>query len=163
MISLASAKPEPVAATVLHVVARVGEERFAFPVTDIEEAIDAPTIDWVPGAIGGLAGQLRYRDRTVSVFDGGWALGVPRAAVGGTALILRDGVRRLALMVDDVDDLTAFAIDAVHAVPAGTDFDGVLSGVWCAGAAQLVGLVNTEALLIRLTAIGATAIGEAQQ
>lgn len=163
MNSVASSEREPAPETVLHVVARVGEERFAFPVTDVEEVIDAPAIDWVPGAASGLAGQLRYRDRTVSVFDGGWALGVPRAPRGGTALILRDGARRLALMVDDVDDLTAFALDAVHAVPAGTDFDGVLSGVWCAGAAQLVGLVNTETLLIRLTAIGASAIGDAQQ
>ncbi len=163
MISTVGTGGEPAAASMLHVVARVGDERFAFPVRDVEEAIDAPPIDWVPGAGRGLAGQLRYRDRTVSAFDGGWALGVKRAAFGGTALVLRDGARRLALMVDDVDDLTVFAPDAVRAVPAGTDFDGVLSGVWCSGAAQLVGLVNTEALFIRLTAIGASANGDAQQ
>ena len=162
MISVASAMREHAAASPLHVVALVGGERFAFPVTDVEEAIDAPQIDSVPGAARGLAGQLRYRDRTVSAFDGGWALGVPRTADGGTALILRDGARRLAVMVDDVDDLTSFASDAVHAVPAGTDSDGILSGVWLAGAAQLVGLVNTEALLIRLTTFGASAIGDAQ-
>ena len=162
MIAVATAVPERGAARPLHVIARVGGERFAFPVTDVEEAIDAPQIDWVPGAARGLAGQLRYRDRTVSAFDGGWALGVPRTADGGTALILRDGARRLAVMVDDVDDLTSFASDAVHAVPAGTDSDGILSGVWLAGAAQLVGLVNTEALLIRLTTCGASAVGEAQ-
>lgn len=146
----------------LYVVARVGSERFAFPVTDVEEAIDAPQIDAVPGAALGLAGQLRYRDCTVSVFDGAWALGVRRAECSGTALILRDGTRRLAVLVDDVDDLTSFAPDAVHAVPAGIDSDGVLSGVWFAGAAQLVGLVNTDALLIRLTTFGASAIGDAQ-
>ncbi len=162
MISVATAVPERGAARPLHVVARVGGERFAFPVTDVEEVIDAPQIDWVPGAAHGLAGQMRYRDRTVSAFDGGWALGVTRTADGGTALILRDGTRRFAVMVDDVDDLTSFAPDAVHAVPAGTDSDGVLSGVWLAGAAQLVGLVNTEALLIRLATFGASAIGDAQ-
>ena len=162
MISVASAMREHAAASPLHVVALVGGERFAFPVTDVEEAIDAPQIDWVPGAAHGLAGQMRYRDRTVSAFDGGWALGVTRTTDGGTALILRDGTRRLAVMVDDVDDLTSFPPDAVHAVPAGTDSDGVLSGVWLAGAAQLVGLVNTEALLIRLATFGASAIGEAQ-
>lgn len=162
MISVPSAMPEHAAASPLHVVARVGGERFAFPVIDVDEAIDAPQIDWVPGAGRGLAGQLRYRDRTVSAFDGGWALGIPRTIEGGTALILRDGARRLAVMVDDVDDLTSFATDAVHVVPAGTDRDGVLSGVWLAGAAQLVGIVNTEALVIRLTTFGASAVGEAQ-
>ena len=163
MITAASATHERVASSVLHIVARIGVERFAFPVSDVEEAIDAPQIDWVPGAARGLAGQIRYRDCTVSAFDGGWALGVPRTTDGGTALILRDGIRRLAVIVDDVDDLTSFASDAVHAVPAGTDSDGVLSGVWLAGTAQLVGLVHTEALLIRLKTFDASAIGEAQQ
>ena len=95
MISEPTAVPELGAARPLHVVAKVGGERFAFPVTDVEEAIDAPQIDWVPGAARGLAGQVRYRDRTVSAFDGGWALGVTRTADGGTALILRDGTRRI--------------------------------------------------------------------
>ena len=162
MMSVRGAMSERTVSRALHVIARVGGERFAFPVADIEEAIDAPQIDWVPGAGRGLAGQLRYRDRTVSVFDGGWALGIARTAFGGTALILRDGARRLALMVDDVDDLTSFAANAVHPVPAGTDGDGVLSGVWLADAAQLVGLVNTESLVIRLTSFGAPAVGEAQ-
>jgi chemotaxis signal transduction protein len=147
----------------LHVIARVGSERFAFPVSDVEEAIDAPRISWVPGAAPGLAGELRYRDRTVSAFDGGWALGVSRSARGGTALIFRDGSRRLALIVDDVDSLAALPAHTVKPVPAGADGDGVLSGVWFAGAVQLVGLVSTGALLARVAALGpATAIGETQ-
>jgi len=83
----------PVAAE-LHLVARVGAERFAFPVAQVEEVIDAPDVTWVPLAPAGLLGQLRYRDRTVSAFDGGWALGVAREGTTGSAVVLSEGVRR---------------------------------------------------------------------
>ncbi|HLA90853.1 MAG TPA: chemotaxis protein CheW [Gemmatimonadaceae bacterium] len=143
----------PVAAE-LHLVARVGAERFAFPVAQVEEVIDAPDVTWVPLAPAGLLGQLRYRDRTVSAFDGGWALGVAREGTTGSAVVLSEGVRRLALVVDDVEDLQMIEPASVRAVPPGADADGVLRGVCVAGwrGGGLAGLVWVSALVGRATA-----------
>ena len=142
----------------LHVIARVGSERFAFAVADVEEAIDAPHLEWVPAAPPGLAGQMRHRARTLSAFDGGWAFGVARDGRSTTALVLRTGAQRAVLVVDDVDDLTMLDLTTLRPVPAGTDADGVLAGV-CVGArddGHLVNLVRVASLLDKADATGAT-------
>ncbi|MCX5767022.1 MAG: chemotaxis protein CheW [Gemmatimonadetes bacterium] len=139
----------------LHVVARVGDERFAFAVADVEEVIDAPSLEWVPSAPLGVAGQLRHRERTLSAFDGAWAFGLAVGRVGGTALVLRAGDARTVLMVDDVDDLAVLDVRTLRPVPAGADAEGVLAGV-CIGARAdggLVNLVRVDALLSRTAGI----------
>jgi len=163
------------------VVARVGAERFAFRVADVEEALDAPRILPVPGAAPGLVGQIRHRDRTVAAFDGRWAFGVETGRLGDretgrpedrggrggspglpvfrspgllslTALILRRGDHRSALLVDDVDDLAILDASRLRPAPAGTDPEGVLHGVALERAAGvgLLGVVNVANLLARV-------------
>ena len=146
----------------LHLVARVGTERFAFPVAQVDEVIDAPGISWVPGARGGLLGQLDLRDRTLSAYDGAWALGIRRDAAAaanaaggvGTALVLRDRNERVALVVDDAEDLRMVEPQSVRAVPGGADAEGVLRGVCIASERdrRLVGLVRVSALFARVAA-----------
>jgi chemotaxis signal transduction protein len=138
----------------LYVVARVGRERFAFRVRALEEVLDAPDIGWVPRASDGLLGQIRYRDRSVAAYDAGWAFGVARDAGSGAAIIVRDGPRRLAIVVDDVEDLARVDQRSRRPVPAGTDADGVLDGVCIAEGdhAGLISLVRMDKLLARLTA-----------
>ena len=147
----------------LHIVVRVGAERFAFPVFDVEEALDAPVVEWVPIAPAGLLGQLRHRGRMVSAWDAGWAFGLARAARAGAgagagagtgagaALVLRDGPRRLALVVDDVVEIARLEADGMRAVPFGSDLDGVLSGVCLSpeGGGSIVNVVRVEALVAR--------------
>jgi chemotaxis signal transduction protein len=113
----------------MHVVARVGAERFAFRVADAEEVIDCPDLIPVPNAPAGLAGQFEHRGRTVSAFDAGWMFDVAREQGAETALVLRVADDRLALLVDDVEDLTALDTDAVRPTPAGADPAGLLRGV----------------------------------
>jgi chemotaxis signal transduction protein len=160
-----------------YIIARVGGERFGFATRDVEEALDAPTVGWVPVAQHGLLGQMRHRDRTVSAFDGGWLFGLTRRARSGetsenaaatalattlatalattlaTALVLRDGDRRMALIVDDVEDLCAIDMQGVRPVPRGADVDGVLRGVVFAPAPLegLLSLVRVSALIDRAT------------
>lgn len=145
----------------LHLVVRVGPERFAFPVTGVDEAIDAPRISWVPQARAGLLGELHYRDRTVSAYDAGWAFGVPRITEGGTALILRDGDARVAVVVDDVEDLHLVTQESLRPVPAGADANGLLRAVrfLTASGSGLLALVRVEALLARIGRRGAAAGG----
>jgi chemotaxis signal transduction protein len=138
----------------------VGAERFAFPASHVDEAMDAPALQWVPVAPAGMVGQLRYRDRMVPAWDAGWAFGVVRGAGAGAAIVLRDGVRRFALMVDDVVDMWELELGRVRGVPAGADASGVLSGVALSGegAASLVNVVRVESLV---NAIGAAAAAPA--
>lgn len=140
-----------------YIIARVGGERFGFATRDVEEALDAPTVGWVPVAQHGLLGQMRHRDRTVSAFDGAWLFGVTRRARIGdapeTALMLRDGDRRVALIIDDVEDLCTIDMQGVRPVPRGADVDGVLRGVVFAPAPLqgLLSLVRVAALIDRAT------------
>lgn len=138
----------------LHLVTRVGGERFAFPVLRVEEAVDSPHLSWVPRAVDGLVGQLRHRGRTVSAFDSGWLFGVQRLPGATTALVLRDGEARVAIVVDDVEDLLLVEPESVRAVPAGADQEDILRGVCLAPDAgrSLVGLVHVDALLARALA-----------
>jgi chemotaxis signal transduction protein len=142
------------ATAALHVIARVGSERFAFHVGDVEEVLGGPAVQWVPSGTPGLVGHLRFRDRTVRAFDGSWAFDVPRTGRLATALVLRAGDARVALVVDDVDDLAALEGTDVRPVPDGTDPLGVLRGVTFQrdGAHTLVSLVHVPALVARADA-----------
>ncbi|HVT41042.1 MAG TPA: chemotaxis protein CheW [Gemmatimonadaceae bacterium] len=133
----------------LHVVVRVGEERFAFPVADVEEALDAPSVSWAPGATDGVVGQLLCRERNVSAYDAGWVLGVARDGRTSGALVLRQGPACVALLVDDVEDLTMVEPQWIRRVPVSADIDAVLSGVYRAPRRQggLVGIVRVAGLV----------------
>ncbi|MFI5310487.1 MAG: chemotaxis protein CheW [Gemmatimonadales bacterium] len=113
--------------------------------------MDAPQLSWVPRAAEGLVGQVRHRGRTLSAFDAGWLFSVRRTAEATTALVLRDGDARVAVIVDDVEDLQLVEPESLRPVPAGTDPEGVLRGVSRAPARErpLMGLVNVDALLAR--------------
>lgn len=145
------------ASDTMHVVARVGTERFAFRVAEVEEALDAPGLVAVPNAPAGMRGQLVHRERTVSAYDAAWAFGVTRAgepASTGTALVLRVADDRVALVVDDVEDLASLDSGTMRPAPAGTDPNGLLRGVClprAGGAARrsLIGVVNTVAVVAR--------------
>ena len=137
----------------LHVVVRVGGERFGFRIADVEEALDAPRLAPVPCAPPGLLGQLRYRERTVRAFDAGWLFGVARDGGAGMALVFRDGPERVVLVVDEVDDLADVPPEQIRPVPSGADGEGVLRGVSVAADGRLVSLVRTSAMVSRATAL----------
>jgi chemotaxis signal transduction protein len=143
----------------LHVVVRVGPERFAFPVSDVDEARDMPDLSWAPGASGGFVGQLLCRDRNVSAYDAGWALGVARDGLSAGALVLRHGTIRVAMVVDDVEDLVMVEPQWLRRVPGGADADSVLSGVYRAPRRQggLVSIVRVPAFLSHVLRTGSAA------
>jgi chemotaxis signal transduction protein len=147
--AVASAAPAALMAEqALHIVVRVGDEQFAFPVSHVEEALDAPVVEWVPVAPAGMLGQLPHRGRMVGAWDAGWAFRLARPAAAGAALVLRDGPRRVALVVDDVTEMARIEPADVRAVPGGADLDGVLDGVCFSshGGSALVNVVRVDAL-----------------
>jgi len=150
----------------LHIVARVGGERFAFSVSHVEEALDAPTVEWVPVAPQGMLGQLMHRGRMVPAWDAGSVFRLREAARAGAAVVLRDGSHRIALVVDDVVEMARIESADVHAVPGGADLDGVLAGVCFQGrgtggkrAGALVNIVRVNALATLVSSRGTFAEG----
>jgi chemotaxis signal transduction protein len=147
----------------LHIVVGLGGERFGFPVSHVEEALDAPRIEWVPVAPAGMLGQIVHRGRMVGAWDAAWAFRLAEPARAGAALVLRDGPRRVAIIVDDVIDMARIEPANIQPVPAGADLEGVLGGVCFAvrqssGKARaghgLVNVVRVEALVLQLAAQG---------
>ncbi len=141
-----------------HLLARVGVERYAFALSTVAEALDAPALHAPLLCPDGLLGTLRHRGRTLDVWDSAHAFGVRRASGDGTAIVLSDGGHSLALVVDDAVDIVELAADALQEPPVGTDAHGLLAGVAC-DAHGLVSVVHVEALLGRLTTWSARSAG----
>jgi chemotaxis signal transduction protein len=137
-----------------HLLARVGEERFAFRLDRVVEALDAPALHDPPWRPEGMLGTMRHRGLTLPVWDGGSAFGIPRDGDAGTALVLDDAGRHLALLVDDALDIMRFDRGAVRALPSAADGEGLLSGV-VQDAEGLVSVVRVDVLVSRLESRGA--------
>lgn len=153
----AGANPGAVATQpALHIVVRVDGERFAFPVTHVEEALDTPAVEWVPVAPVGMLGQLPHRGRMIGAWDAGQVFRLARPAAAGAALVLCRGERRLAMIVDDVMEMARIEGEAIRPVPGGADADGVLSGVTFASeeGSELVNVVDVDALTALVSSRG---------
>lgn len=142
-----------------YLLARVGVERLAFALERVIEALDAPTMHDPPWRPHGMLGTLRHRGQTLPVWDAGNAFGIQRdEAAVGTALVLDDAGRHVALLVDDAVDIMHGADDAVQPVPAPSSGEALLAGVLRDGHG-LVGVVKMDVLMARLGALGARSEG----
>ena len=111
-------------------VARVGRERFAFPVEAIEELVESPRPRPVPGASAAVIGAFALGDALMSLYDPAVVLG---AGIEGEplALVMRSGSRRLALAVDDAEDVLRVDLSEVRDAPrSGRDDDLVIGVLW---------------------------------
>lgn len=118
MTSLGPASPRRVAGDQHRVLlARVGGERFALPLRELREAVDAPAVIPVALAPEGLAGQATYRGRFLPVFDAGTLFGVPREGGPGAMLVLDGPAGAFGLWVDDVEDMVSAPRRAWRALP----------------------------------------------
>lgn len=136
-----------------HLMALVGDERFAFALGQVVEAVDAPTVHDTPLRPDGMLGTLRHRGQTVPVWDAGRALGIPRARREGTALVFRDGTHSVALLVDDAMDIVEIPDDAVREAPALSGGDGLLAGV-VRDPGGVMSVVRVDVLVSRLMSRG---------
>ena len=114
-----------------HLLARVGDERFAFALARVLEALDAPPLHDAPRRPEGMLGTLHHRGQTLPVWDSARAFGVPRGAGDGTALVLGEAGHHLALMVDD-------ALDVVDIEPKGGNYPTYLRARYRQGKPQMV-------------------------
>lgn len=129
---------------------RIGPSRFAAPLAAVEEALDlAPeTVQAVPGERAALRGVFPLRGSLVPVYDPPAALGATLVR-GGTAMVVRpaDGGSRVALFVDDVEDVLENVPDEDVRPPTGAaDSDGIVRGV-LHRAGSIIVVVDLNALV----------------
>lgn len=134
-------------------VVRVGGERFGVELAAVEEALDVPLVHHVPEMPPAMRGVITVRGMLTSVFSPERALGVALRS-GGSALVFRRTRGRVALLVDEVDDVMNVRLDHVRTAPALDGGPGVLIGV-VRHADALLALVDSDALLAACQAVPA--------
>lgn len=131
--------------TVEMLVFRVGRERFGIELAAVEEAIDIPPVHHVPEMPPSMLGVITVRGTLTSVYSPTIALGLP-IEDGTSALIFRRGRSRLAVVVDEVDDVSTLDLATLRDAPALDAGDGLLLGV-VRRHESLLALVDADALL----------------
>lgn len=125
--------------------ARIGDERFVFPVGEIEEVFDTPAVESLPLLPEGVLGQVAHRGHRIAVCDPKVLLGVARGPGAGVALCFRKDGAAFALWVDDALDLVQGSAEAMRPMPPGMDGDGLLRGLLPVGP-TLAAAVDVERL-----------------
>ncbi len=129
---------------------RVGQEWFGIELDAVEEVLDFPELHRIPEMPDALLGVFTLRGALVSLFAPDAILGVSLHEKS-SALVFTGRGRRLALAVDDVDDVLTLELPALRDVPTADAGDGVLAGVVRRGH-DLIGVLDVEALLALLRA-----------
>ena len=126
-------------------VVRIGAERFGVPLDAIDELLEEPRIRSVPGAPEHLLGLIIIGNSTIPLYSPSLLLGTaPRAEQ--VALVMHGGGIRMAIAVDDADDVITIALAQVIDAPRTGHFDDVVLGVaWNEG--ELLTLIDPRAIV----------------
>ena len=130
---------------------RVGAERFGIELAAVEEAIDIPPVHHVPEMPAAMLGVITVRGMLTSVYSPAGALGLALHD-GTSALIFRRGRSRLAVVVDEVDDVNTLDLSLLRDAPMLEASDGIVLGVVRQRDA-LLALVDTDSLLAACQAV----------
>lgn len=125
---------------------RIGAELFATDLSATEEALERPSLHRVPEMPDQMLGVFSLRGKLIPVFSPAEVLGSSLAGEFGAAIVLRGADRRMALAIDDVDDVMTLDLARLREIPSGGDPEGVLLAVAWHGT-ELVSLIDAEALL----------------
>lgn len=136
---------------------RIGDERFAADLAAVEEAVERSAIHSVPEAPPMMLGVVHLREQLVPVYSPEQLLGGRPADDWSVLLVIRrsdggePGERRVAIAVDDVEDVALLPLEALRPVPTGTDPDGILLGVTWRGE-RLFSVIDLDGVLDLLVA-----------
>ena len=130
---------------------RVGSEMFATELRAVEEAVEGVAARVIPDASPAMLGIFALRDRTLPMYALGRVLALADAGVPEMTLVLRPAGTRIALAVDEVDDVFDAVLSSVRPAPA-PDVDGIVLGVVWRGS-ELVTLLDADVLVA--TCLGA--------
>jgi chemotaxis signal transduction protein len=130
---------------------RLANELFGIDLASVEEAIDLPPVRHVPEMPPAMLGVITVRGSLTSIYSPEHALGLTLDS-RASALIFKRGRGRVALLVDDVDDVFTLDLAQLGEPPGGDAGDGILLGVLRRTNA-LLGLVDAEALIAACQAV----------
>ena len=137
-----------------HLLVRVGPERFALPLADVAEAIDAPVVRTVAGTDAGCLGFVAWRGRPLAVRDAGEAFGHAARRPPGAVIVLAGGA--CAVAVDEVLDAAALPPERVRPVRGLHDPLRAVAGV-AHDADGIVAVLHASAVRVAAAASGAVA------
>jgi purine-binding chemotaxis protein CheW len=128
----------------------LGGELFAIALDACEEVLEWPGAERVAGMPPDALGVFALRGQLVSIYSPERALGVNRVEEEGVALVIHTRGRRIALALDDVDEVIAVDMDNLRRPAPRDAADGLLLGIARHGDA-LVAVVDVEALAAACT------------
>ena len=124
---------------------RVGAELFATELRTVEEAVEGVAARAIPDAPPAMLGIFAVRDRTLPMYALGRVLALANAGAPEMTLVLRPSAARIALAVDQVDDVFEASLSSVRPSPT-PDADGIVLGVVWRGP-ELVTLLDADVLV----------------
>lgn len=129
---------------------RVGEARFAFDVSGVQEVLRDTAVFPAPLVGGAVAGIMNLRGEVITVLDFGGLAGIEAEASGSRTVMVRDGGEPVGLLVDEVFDVVDIAgteIFSLDSAGEGVKETPVCRGFYHQGG--LYGLVELETVLGR--------------
>lgn len=123
----------------------LGGEHFAIALGACEEVLERPVVDRVSGMPPAALGVFALRGQLVGLYSPEHTLRVKRSNEDGVALIIRALGRRIALALDDVDEVIAVDMDGLKQPSPRDAGDGILLGVTRHGD-ELVAVVDVDVL-----------------
>lgn len=136
-------------------VVTVGAERFGVPLESVDELVEAPGVRRVPGAPKDLLGVFTLGEALLPLYSPASLLGTDTTG-DAVALVMRGGAARVALAVDDADDVVTVSLSRVLDAPrTGQQDDLVVGLVWHQG--HLLTLLDARAVVAFFPALGAEA------
>jgi chemotaxis signal transduction protein len=124
---------------------RIGSELFATELRAVEEAVEGVTARNIPDAPPSMLGIFAIRERTLPMYVLGRVLDLDQPADGEMTLVMRPSATRIAVAVDEVDDVYDVALGDVRPAPAGEASGLVLGIVW--RGTELVTLLDADAVV----------------
>jgi purine-binding chemotaxis protein CheW len=109
-------------------VVRIGQERFAVPLEAVDELVESPRLRSVPGAPPALLGLFTLGELLLPLYSPASVLGATPAGED-VALVMRGGRARVALAVDDAEDVITVSLTDVLEAPRTGHQDDVVLGV----------------------------------
>lgn len=135
---------EPLTALLLM---RQGAEYFAVLLTAAMEAVELPALTRIPEAPAYLLGMLTDRGAGVPVFAGNRILEVEgHGSSNGVLVIVRDGERKVGLVVDEVEDVIMADVTTMQQPMDSMRCGGVVRGVVQSGG-RLIAVLDARALV----------------
>lgn len=129
---------------------RLGGELFAMAIGSCEEVLELPDVQRISGMPPDALGVLTLRSRLVGVYSPERVLGVNRAVDDGVALVVRAGETRIAVALDDVDEVIGVDMENLRRPAPREAADGLLLGI-ARHRGELVAVVDVDVLVAALT------------